>query len=247
LIKINPIFILVFLVLLLGCISQQPGRLYVCSTGHTVSDPSLCPSEEVETGKTIYVCPRGETVSDPNLCPRETTTTVHGLAISTSTQSEVKVTITTTTSSTTTVTEPPKVESDEEEEHQIKPTLMITSMPAIVVIDRNITIAWSVSGEGLTTSHTAVHYGFESHQGKFGTDVEPAEAGYTWFTPEFDSGNFELPAEFSSTFNVANTGFLYLRAHVTVDDLNYWTSERAIEVVWTDIKLSTGNTSIRSY
>jgi hypothetical protein len=93
LIKINPIFILVFLVLLLGCISQQPGRLYVCSTGHTVSDPSLCPSEEVETGKTIYVCPRGETVSDPNLCPRETTTTVHGLAISTSTQSEVKVTI----------------------------------------------------------------------------------------------------------------------------------------------------------
>jgi hypothetical protein len=124
---------------------------------------------------------------------------------------------------------------------------MITSMPGIVVVERNISITWKVTGEGLTASHSAVHYGFESHQGTFGTEIEPAEAGYTWFSPEFVSDNFELPTGFTSTFRVGNTGFLYLRAHVMVDDLNYWTPERAIEVVWTDVKLPSGNISMESY
>jgi hypothetical protein len=104
-----------------------------------------------------------------------------------------------------------------------------TSVPSEVDSGSDILVSWSVSGEGLSAVHTAIHYGSTSNPGNFGTDVGPP-GGYSQLTTEFASGDFPLPDDFSTSISTDSSGVMYLRAHTIVDDKHYWTDEVAVTI-----------------
>ncbi len=110
------------------------------------------------------------------------------------------------------------------------PGVTLTSLPSKVIVGTDLKISWRVLGDGLTATHTAIHYGYVSKQGTFDLDVGPSAAGYPSLTSEFASGNFALPMDFSTAFKPSAAGTLYLRVHATIGGKHYWTDEKSVTV-----------------
>jgi hypothetical protein len=120
------------------------------------------------------------------------------------------------------------------DEPQIQETIVsITAIPEVVRAEESITVVWTISDEEQNGTYTAIHYSFESHQGRLDSDVGPEESGYGFHITEFNSGTFRLPAEFSTTFTPNKTGIIYLRAHAVVNGKHYWSEERTIVIPYT--------------
>ncbi len=113
------------------------------------------------------------------------------------------------------------------------PTINITSLPPSVNETEVITIRWKINSEQpLTTAHTAIHYDLVSHDGIFTTEVKPEATGYTFLTKEWVSGEFSIPREFATSMATPqNAETIYLRAHVAINNKNYWTEEKKIVII----------------
>ncbi len=114
-----------------------------------------------------------------------------------------------------------------------EPTIHITRIPGTVNGNEMINIFWEIRSElPLTAIHTAVHYDTESHPGTLTSEDGPENSGYPRLTEEYASGEFFVPEEFTAGFIVPDgAGRVYLRAHTIIEDRNYWTEERIIEIV----------------
>lgn len=110
------------------------------------------------------------------------------------------------------------------------PGIEITILPSSGSVGSEIKVSWRVFGEGASATHTAVHYSYESKPGTFGLDVGPAGAGYAFLTPQYASGSYALPMDFTVGFRPDAAGKIYLRAHAIIGGMNYWTDERVIQI-----------------
>ena len=118
---------------------------------------------------------------------------------------------------------------------QIAPALdvkvYLVDLPATVNANSKFVVKWRVdSNQQKDITHTAVHYGSASVGGALSADVSPANSGYPSFTPEYASGNFKIPNEFSTAMVLESKGIIFARAHVIVDGKNYWSDEKSIQV-----------------
>lgn len=104
------------------------------------------------------------------------------------------------------------------------------SAPESAIIGDFANITWAVGGEDEKTQHTAIHYDYKSHPGKFGTNVTVKSSGYTKLTPDYANGSYDLPKTFSAKIQLIQTGALYYRAQVILGNKNYWTEERNITI-----------------
>ena len=69
--------------------------------------------------------------------------------------------------------------------------------------------------------HTAVYYGSESKS-------EPL--GITSYPEISDVKSGLIPVTFSSNITINEPGVIYLRAHVMINNVNYWSEEKIIVV-----------------
>ena len=115
-------------------------------------------------------------------------------------------------------------------EPEVQITLTLISAPSLAEVGEQISFTWRVEGAQKTIPHTAVHYDYTSHPGTYGTDVAPPASGYPELTPDFASGEFQIPRSFSVGITPDQTGTLYYRLHAIVDGKNYWANERSISV-----------------
>ncbi|MBU4245873.1 MAG: hypothetical protein KKE71_02420, partial [Nanoarchaeota archaeon] len=104
------------------------------------------------------------------------------------------------------------------------------SAPENALIGNFANITWAVAGVDEKTQHTAIHYDYKSHPGKFGTNVSAKASGYEKLTPEFANRSYDLPKTFSANIQLIQTGTLYYRAHTIIGEKNYWTEERNVTI-----------------
>ncbi len=104
------------------------------------------------------------------------------------------------------------------------------SAPENAVIGDFANITWAVDGKNGITQHTAIHYDYKSHPGKFDTNASVKSSGYEKLTPDYANGSYDLPKVFSAKIQLIQTGALYYRAHTIIDSKNYWTEERNITI-----------------
>ena len=104
----------------------------------------------------------------------------------------------------------------------VTPTINIVDAPDAVESGKHFKITWRVaSNVEHRVEHTAVHYGPESKS-------EPLSiTSY----PEISDVKIGLiPATFSSNITINKPGVIYLRAHVMINNVNYWSEEKIIVV-----------------
>lgn len=104
------------------------------------------------------------------------------------------------------------------------------SAPESAIIGDFANITWAVGGGDGKTQHTAIYYDYISHPGKFGTNVTQKSGGYAKLTPDYANGSYDLPNIFSAKIQLIQTGTLYYRAHVILDNKDYWTNERNLTI-----------------
>lgn len=111
-------------------------------------------------------------------------------------------------------------------------TIKLLNLPNTVIAGKDFTLQWRVeTPEPQTISHTAIHWDTVAHPGKLDNTITPAQAGYLNFTPEFASGTFSLPREFTATLTTPLSGKkIYLRAHAIIKGKNFWTNEEEIAI-----------------
>ena len=126
--------------------------------------------------------------------------------------------------------------------------ISITSVqaPASVAADSSFAVSWAITGPEKAIPHTAVHYDTASHPGDFSLDVAPGDSGYPSLTPEFASGEFNIPNTFTVSMQAPESEVLYYRVHAIIDGNNYWTSERMITVTTTAPAAPTNTIEITS-
>ncbi len=104
----------------------------------------------------------------------------------------------------------------------VKPTIKVLGLPEKVKIGDSIKLRWQIEAtEARPIFHTAVHYGPESPKGELTVKSYPAMSAVHQGT---------IPDTFEDSLVAVAPGKLYLRAHVIVDGVNYWSSESVIEV-----------------
>ena len=102
------------------------------------------------------------------------------------------------------------------------PTIDISDAPSEADVGSPFTITWKVnSNVEYQTIHTAVHYGPES-------ESEPL--GLTSYQNITDVHRGLVPATFSSNITIDTPGIIYLRAHIIIDNVNYWSEEKRIVI-----------------
>jgi hypothetical protein len=113
-----------------------------------------------------------------------------------------------------------------------KVEIVLTEFPSNVKDGETIKIRWRVVGEGLTASHSAIHYDGDSRSGDFGTTTDISDAGYDFVTTEYAVGNYLLPMEFTTVLTILPDAseVVYFRGHTTVEGKNYWTDEKTITI-----------------
>ena len=113
-------------------------------------------------------------------------------------------------------------------QQQVKTISIVSTTPAHPVFPENITITWNVHVEGnKTASATALYYDTRSHPGVLDPTTMPEEAGYALHT-NIQQGT--IPNNFHETVPAQPADYLFFRAHVRIDKVNYWTSEYRIPV-----------------
>lgn len=107
------------------------------------------------------------------------------------------------------------------------PNVLVASAPSRVAPGAEFTVSWRVNAPAAaTTPHSAVHYGPESKADV--PDAELTPAAYPSATA-FHSG--EVPAAFEDTLTApTDADELFLRAHVIIDGVHYWSEEMRISV-----------------
>ena len=110
------------------------------------------------------------------------------------------------------------------------PEITVLSAPTTAEAGQEISFSWRIEGLETTIPHTAIHFDYSSNPGAYDVEVTPGASGYGSLTPDFASGEFSIPDEFSATVTPDQTGTLYYRAHAIIDGKNYWTNERSIAV-----------------
>lgn len=98
----------------------------------------------------------------------------------------------------------------------------ILNAPATAIPGESFDIIWGVNSlTEKTISYTAIHYGSQSR-------VEPLTlTSYPNLTPVM---NGTIPANFSTSVIINETGIKYFRAHAIIDGVNYWSTEKIITV-----------------
>lgn len=107
-------------------------------------------------------------------------------------------------------------------------TITITSAPSSAKVGDQTTITWKVEGAQKKASHTAIHYDYKSHPGKYDETMTFDKTGYPDFTKKYASGSYDTPESFTDTITLGKEGVLYYRAHVIIEGENYWTPEKSI-------------------
>ena len=107
------------------------------------------------------------------------------------------------------------------------PNVLVVDAPSRVAPGADFTVSWRVNAPTTaTTPHSAVHYGPESKADV--PDAELTPAAYPSAT-EFHSG--EVPAAFEDTLTApADAQEMFLRAHVILDGVHYWSEEMRITI-----------------
>jgi len=110
--------------------------------------------------------------------------------------------------------------------------IAVTSAPSSALAGDSVGISWQVSSDQTRTiAHTAIHYDTSSNPGDLSLEVSPGQAGYLSLTPDYASGEFEIPNTFTAQIDAPQeAGILYFRAHTIIDGDNYWTDEKSITV-----------------
>lgn len=104
----------------------------------------------------------------------------------------------------------------------LKPEIKLTKAPEQVKPDEEFAVEWQIEiAEPRPIFHTAVHFGPESKSGEITVKSYPE-------LTKIQQGT--IPASFADKIAAAKNGKIYLRAHVIVDTLHYWTDEKVIEI-----------------
>lgn len=102
------------------------------------------------------------------------------------------------------------------------PVLNVTSYPANVTGDANITIQLDVSG-GMNQgniSHVSIHWGFKSG----GPDIKD----YGSFSKVYTG---KVPQKFSIELKAPASGIIYFRAHAIIDGFDAYSNEYVIKII----------------
>ena len=92
-------------------------------------------------------------------------------------------------------------------------------------------LTWSVAAPvGSFAAQTAIRWGTVSKSGDLGLSVTPQAAGYPNFIPDYTTGTFALPREFSSAVTIPATGTYAYRAYAAIGGKHYWSPEYTIRV-----------------
>lgn len=114
-----------------------------------------------------------------------------------------------------------------------EPTIKISiiSIPSTAQTGSSFNVGWKIeSNEQKSITHTAVHYGTTSSPGALPKDIAPSNSGYPNIAGLVTSAT--IPFIFSTTINTpSQETIFYLRAHVVVDGKNYWSEEKAVNIV----------------
>jgi serine/threonine protein kinase len=102
------------------------------------------------------------------------------------------------------------------------PSLVVVDAPATAETGSPIKITWRVNSNAeYQTNHTAIHYGPESKSEPLSLTIYPNISNiYTGL----------IPATFSTNITINTPGVIYFRAHVIINNVNYWSDEKSIVV-----------------
>ena len=128
--------------------------------------------------------------------------------------------------------QPPESSEEVLPQVEVMPTISVVAVPSFVKEGELIRVSWKIESEKpLTATHTAIHYDVASYPGVFTTEIGPQASGYPSLTKEYASGEFPVPDEFLTSFNIPEgADRVYFRAHTIIEGNNYWTDEKGIGV-----------------
>lgn len=104
----------------------------------------------------------------------------------------------------------------------VKPTIRVSKIPDLVKPREEFSVDWQIEiAETRPIFHSAAHWGQESKSGEITVQTYP-------YVTKVKQGT--IPAIFSEKIIAPSSGKIYLRAHVIVDQQNYWTEEKVVEI-----------------
>ncbi|OGG03973.1 hypothetical protein A2W14_05940 [Candidatus Gottesmanbacteria bacterium RBG_16_37_8] len=108
--------------------------------------------------------------------------------------------------------------------------VVILNTPTEVVEDATFAFTWRIDGLATTINSTSIYYGTASSPGELAKDVKPEDTKYTGFVKDFAKGNYNIPLQFVGNAVIASPETYYLRGYALINNQNYWTEERVLEV-----------------
>jgi hypothetical protein len=107
----------------------------------------------------------------------------------------------------------------------------VSDYPKRAEIGEPITISWwNAYPPDMELTHSAIHYGYFSHPGELGLNVNPNDLEYQGVVEVFPERLRSQNNTFSITLVPHQKGALYFRAHTVLDRKHYWSEELRIEV-----------------
>lgn len=107
----------------------------------------------------------------------------------------------------------------------------ITSYPKVIRAGEIGNFVWRVvSAPDLSTSHTAIYWGYESSPSALTKSDSPQAVGYPDFTPDYTSGLFLLPGTFDHNIRLDKPGKVFFRAYARVGGEHLWSAEGSLIV-----------------
>lgn len=110
--------------------------------------------------------------------------------------------------------------------------LFFVENPSTTKANEEFIIKWKIDAAiPSTTIHTAIYYGYNSIPADLPTQVTPNNLGFLGFSRDYVVGNFEIPNTFTSGITVETLGPLYVRIYAIINEKNYWSAEKKIEII----------------
>lgn len=107
----------------------------------------------------------------------------------------------------------------------------ITSYPKVIKAGEIGNFVWQVdSAPDLSTSYTAIYWGYESSPSALTKSDSPLAVGYPHLTQDYTSGRFLLPGTFDHNIRLDKPGKVFFRAYARVGGEHLWSAEGSLIV-----------------
>jgi hypothetical protein len=110
-------------------------------------------------------------------------------------------------------------------------SIELANIPSSAHSGQPVDFVWRLnSATPRTTDFTTVYWAGESSPSALTAQDSPAAVGYANYLPDYVSGSFDLPSDFTGAITFSRPQTIYFRYYSHVDNQHLWSPEYQLQV-----------------